>query len=163
MTEADIASDEFETPRTILVAADLGTDHQGQARTFDDDASHTETLTSAATATVNDDDTAQVMGLTVTPGDARLVMNWTAVDNATGYTVQWKSGNQGYNTTNRQATVTSGTTTSHTITGLSQRHRILGAGERDPDRRQRRPAVGGGARAPRPCRPRPASRCRRRR
>ena len=68
---------------------------------------------------VRDNDTAQVTGVTVDAGDARLVVNWTAVDNATGYTVQWKSGNQGYNTGNRQATITSGTTTSHTITGLT--------------------------------------------
>ena len=69
--------------------------------------------------TVSDNDTARVTGLTVTPGDARLVMNWTAVDNATGYKVQWKSGGQDYNTGNRQFTVTSGSTTSHTITGLA--------------------------------------------
>ena len=64
-------------------------------------------------------DLEQVMGVGVVPGNAQLVVTWTAVDNATGYTVQWKSGGQGYNTTNRQATVTSGSTTSHTITGLA--------------------------------------------
>ena len=64
-------------------------------------------------------DLAQVMGVTVAPGNAQLVVTWTAVSTATGYTVQWKSGGQGYNTTNRQATVTSGTTTSHAITGLA--------------------------------------------
>ena len=52
-------------------------------------------------------DLAQVMGVTVAPGNAQLVVTWTAVDNATGYTVQWTSGSQAYNTTNRQATVTS--------------------------------------------------------
>ena len=57
----------------------------------------------------------QVTGVTVDEGDAQLVVNWTAVDNATGYTVQWKSGGQGYNTGDRQATVTPGSTTSHTI------------------------------------------------
>ena len=72
-----------------------------------------------ATVTIIDDDTAQVTGVTVDEGDAQLVVNWTAVDNATGYTVQWKSGGQGYNTGDRQATVTSGTTTSHTITDLT--------------------------------------------
>ena len=41
------------------------------------------------------------------------------MDNATGYTVQWKSGGQGYNTGDRQATVTPGSTTSHTIEGLA--------------------------------------------
>ena len=69
--------------------------------------------------TVSDNDTARVTGLTVTPGNARLVTNWTAVDNATGYKVQWKSGGQNYNTGSRQSTVTSGSTTSHTITGLA--------------------------------------------
>ena len=69
--------------------------------------------------TVSDNDTAQVTGVSVTSGNAQLVTNWTAVDNATGYQVQWKSGGQNYNTGNRQATVTSGTTTSHTITGLA--------------------------------------------
>ena len=74
---------------------------------------------SAVTVTIIDDDTAQVTGVTVDAGDAQLVVNWTAVGNATGYTVQWKSGGQGYNTGDRQATVTSGSTTSHTIEGLA--------------------------------------------
>ena len=64
-------------------------------------------------------DLAQVMGVGVAPGNARLVVNWTAVDNATGYTVQWTSGSQGYNTGDRQAPVTSGSTTSYTIPGLT--------------------------------------------
>ena len=41
--------------------------------------------TGTVTVDVTDDDTAQVMGVTVAPGDAQLVVNWTAVDNATGY------------------------------------------------------------------------------
>ena len=69
--------------------------------------------------TVSDNDTARVTGVSVTSGNAQLVVNWTAVDNATGYKVQWKSGGQDYNTTNRQATVTPGTDTSVTITGLA--------------------------------------------
>ena len=68
--------------------------------------------------TVRDNDTAQVTGVSVDAGNAQLAVNWTAVDNATGYKVQWKSGSQNYNTGSRQSTVTSGTTTSHTITGL---------------------------------------------
>ena len=67
--------------------------------------------------TVEDNDTAQVTGVTVTSGNARLVVNWAAVGNATGYKVQWKSGSQSYNNT-RQATITPGTTTSHTIPNL---------------------------------------------
>ena len=64
-------------------------------------------------------DLAQVMGVAVAPGNAQLVVTWTAVDTATGYTVQWTSGSQGYNTGDRQATVTSGSTTTHTIPRLT--------------------------------------------
>ena len=71
------------------------------------------------TVTVNDNDTAQVMGVMIDPGNAQLVVEWTAVDNATGYQVQWKSGGQGYNTSGRQATISSGSTTSHTISSLN--------------------------------------------
>ena len=88
-------------------------------------------------------DLAQVLGVGVAPGNAQLVVTWTAVDTATGYTVQWMSGSQAYNTGDRQAPVTSGSTTSHTIEGPRQRHGIHGAGDRDPDGRHRRPALGG--------------------
>ena len=64
-------------------------------------------------------DLAQVMGVGVVPGNAQLVVTWTAVDNATGYTVQWMSGGQGYNTGDRQATVTPGSTTRYTIPSLT--------------------------------------------
>ena len=60
----------------------------------------------------------QVIGVMVAPDNAQLVVNWTAVANATGYKVQWKSGILGYNTS-RQDTITPGTTTSHTISGLN--------------------------------------------
>ena len=64
-------------------------------------------------------DLEQVMGVGVAPGDAQLVVTWTAVDDATGYTVQWRSGSQGYNTGDRQATVTSGSTTRYPIPSLT--------------------------------------------
>ena len=64
-------------------------------------------------------DLEQVMGVGVAPGNAQLVVTWTAVDTATGYTVQWTSGGQGYNTGDRQATVTSGSTTRYTIPSLT--------------------------------------------
>ena len=82
-------------------------------------AENGDTRTYTVTVTVNDNDTAQVTGVSVASGNVQLAVNWTAVDNATGYKVQWKSGNQNYNTGNRQFTVTSGSTTSHTITGLA--------------------------------------------
>ena len=64
-------------------------------------------------------DLEQVLGVGVVPGNAQLVVTWTAVDNATGYTVQWTSSGQGYNIGDRQATVTSGSTTRYTIPGLT--------------------------------------------
>ena len=64
-------------------------------------------------------DLAQVMGVEVAPGNAQLVVTWTAVDTATGYTVQWMSGGEDYNTGDRQATVTSGSTTRYTIPSLT--------------------------------------------
>ena len=114
----------WDTAQTVTVTA--GND----ADTTDDSVALTHSAASAdsgysgiaiagVAVTVNDNDTAQVLGVGVVPGNAQLVVTWTAVDNATGYTVQWKSGSQGYNTGDRQATVTSGTTTSHTITGLA--------------------------------------------
>ena len=73
----------------------------------------------SVTVTVNDNDTAQVMGVMVASGNAQLVVGWAAVDNATGYLVQWKSGGEAYNTGDRQATIASGSTTSHTIPDLT--------------------------------------------
>ena len=64
-------------------------------------------------------DLAQVMGVGVAPGNAQLVVTWTAVDTATGYTVQGMSGGEDYNTGDRQATVTSGSTTHYTIPSLT--------------------------------------------
>ncbi len=64
-------------------------------------------------------DLEQVMGVGVAPGNAQLVVTWTAVDTATGYTLQWKSDGQGYNTGTRLATVTSGSTTRYTIPSLT--------------------------------------------
>ena len=64
-------------------------------------------------------DLEQVLGVTVVPGNAQLVVTWTAVSTATGYTVQWMSSGQGYNIGDRQATVTPGSTTRYTIPGLT--------------------------------------------
>ena len=72
------------------------------------------------TVTVADNDTAQVSGVMVTPGNARLEVTWEAVDNATGYLVQWKSGVEAYSTpATGRPHVTSGSTTSHTIPSLT--------------------------------------------
>ena len=59
----------------------------------------------------------QVTGVNITPGDRTLQVTWTQVTGATGYKVQWKSGGQSYSSS-RQATVSSGSTTSRTISNL---------------------------------------------
>ena len=60
----------------------------------------------------------QVTGVSVTEEVEQLAVSWSVVSGANGYKVQWKSGVQNYNTTDRQHEVTSGSTTSYTITGL---------------------------------------------
>ena len=76
--------------------------------------------------TIVDNDTlrppGRVSGLSVTEGNAQLALSWSAVGGATGYKVQWKSGTQTFAdaaTDARQYVVSSGTTTAHTITGLT--------------------------------------------
>ena len=68
---------------------------------------------------MTDNDTAQVTGVWTQPGDRQLVVNWTAAENATGYTVQWKAASQLDNTYGRVATITGGSTTSYTIPNLT--------------------------------------------
>ena len=76
-----------------------------------------------ATGTIDNDDVLeQVTGVTTAPGDGTLTIGWTAVAGAGGYKLQWKSGTQDYSAAssdNRQATVSSGTATSHELTGLT--------------------------------------------
>ena len=89
-------------------------------------------------------DLAQVLGVGVAPGNAQLVVTWTAVSTATGYTVQWTSGGEDYNTGDRQATGHVGVAHALHDSQPHQRHPLHGAGDCDPNRRHRRPAVGGG-------------------
>ena len=123
-TALTFTSTTWSTAQTVTVTAGDDADTTDDSVTLTHSAASTDNDYSGiaideVAVTVRDNDTAQVTGVSVTPGNARLVTNWTAVDNATGYQVQWKSGGQNYNTGSRQATVTSGTTTSHTITGLT--------------------------------------------
>ena len=60
----------------------------------------------------------QVTDVTVTPGGESLIVSWTAVTDANGYKVQWKSGGQDYDATTRQDRVSGADTTSYTIPGL---------------------------------------------
>ena len=58
-------------------------------------------------------------GVTLTALVESLDVRWTAVNYATGYKVQWKSGGQSYNTTDRQDTVSVGSDTTHAIANLT--------------------------------------------
>ena len=74
--------------------------------------------------TIIDDDSppAQVTGVEVTPSQSALDVNWDAVATADSYKVQWKSGSQSFAdaaTDSREAIVSSGSTTSHSIIGLT--------------------------------------------
>ena len=114
----------WETAQTVTLTAVDDADTTNDTVTLTHSATSTDADYNAisidgVTVTVNDNDTAQVMGVMIAPGNAQLVVNWTAVDNATGYTVQWKSGAEAFNTGDRLATVTSGSTTSHTIGSLA--------------------------------------------
>ena len=60
----------------------------------------------------------KVFGVNITASDQTLQVNWTQVSGATGYKVQWKSGGQSYGSS-RQATISSGSTTSRTISSLN--------------------------------------------
>ena len=62
---------------------------------------------------------AEPTNLQVTPGVEQLALTWNAVTNAGGYVVQWKSGTEDYSDTERRHVITDGTTTEHTITGLT--------------------------------------------
>ena len=61
---------------------------------------------------------ARVTGVLVTAGVEQLDVSWTAVPDADGYKVQWKSGDEDYDQS-RQAALSGGDAAMHTITGLT--------------------------------------------
>ena len=61
---------------------------------------------------------AEVTGLEVTVVVGELEVSWTAVTDADGYKVEWKSGDEAYDEL-RQAVLSGGGTTSHSITDLT--------------------------------------------
>ena len=60
----------------------------------------------------------QVTGVEVAEAIGSLVVSWLALDDADGYQVQWKSGEEAYGDADRQHVVTGGPTTTYTIQGL---------------------------------------------
>ena len=71
-----------------------------------------------ANATTNVTPLDQVTGVNIIPSNGALSVRWTAVSDATGYKVRWKSGDQNYNA-GREASITSGSTNNYTISGLN--------------------------------------------
>ena len=61
---------------------------------------------------------AQVTGVGVTPDVEQLDVSWAAVPDASGYKVQWKSGDEDYDEA-RQAVLTGGDMVSYTIMDLT--------------------------------------------
>ena len=60
----------------------------------------------------------RVGGLEVAAGVESLTLSWREATDVHGYRVQWKSGDQAYNETDRAAVVDGGSTTSYTIADL---------------------------------------------
>ena len=78
------------------------------------------TWSGTATGTPNAPLPGQVTGVALTtPAASQINVSWSAVSEATGYKVQWKSGTQNWDTSTRQNTVSGGSTTTSTITGLA--------------------------------------------
>ena len=122
-TSLAFTSGTWSTAQTVTVTAGDDANTANETVTLTHSAASTDTGYSGITiadvdVTVEDNDTAPVTGVMIEPGNGQLVVQWTAVDNATGYEVQWKSGVQSYHST-RQAAVTPGTTTDYTIPSLT--------------------------------------------
>ena len=85
-------------------------------RTIEGSAAACATVTEFSPFAVLTDGLGQVTGLNVTPAPNALDLSWTAVTDATGYKVQWKSGVEDYDSATREAAVTG---TTHTIPNLT--------------------------------------------
>ena len=113
LTDADLAKDGFQAP--LLVGANT---IKVKVTAEDDSTTETYTVVVTRAALVP----GQVTGVRITPGTGRLTVAWDTATDADGYKVQWKSGAETFAdaaTAGREATVSSGSTTSHTITGLT--------------------------------------------
>ena len=123
-TTLTFTSMNWETAQTVTVTAVNDADTTNDTVSLTHSAASTDTdydgiTIAGVTVTVEDNDTAKVTGVMLTPGDGELAVAWVPLANATGYEVQWKSGGQSYNTSDRQATISSGSTASHTIPSLT--------------------------------------------
>ena len=146
-TSLTFTSTTWGTAQTVTVTAGNDADLVNDAVSLTHSATSMDSdyqgITIAGVAvTVNDNDTDQVMGVGVAPGNAQLVVTWTAVSTATGYTVQWMSSGQGLQHRRPAGHGHDGVDHALHDSQPHQRHGIHGAGDRDPNRRRRRPALG---------------------
>ena len=113
----------WNTARTVTVTAEDDADTANHLILLthgvtSTDGNYSGIAVDGVTVAVSDNDTAEATWVTVTAGKAKLAVSWTAVDEATGYRVQWKSGGESYDAS-REAEVPRGSTTRHTIRDLS--------------------------------------------
>ncbi len=123
------------TTITIAAGSTTGTATLTAVNNFVDAADNTVTLTQAthpadtawaykgtdASITINDDDSlAAPTGVKLSVDGTKIRVDWTAVTNADGYVVEWQSTSSTDWSSVSTATITSGTTVTHSITsGLS--------------------------------------------
>lgn len=115
------ATADWSVAREVTVTAAPDSNENGSA-TIDHVASGGgyDSVTASLSVTVRDGSPPdQVTGLEVAAGLESLVVSWTAVTGADGYRIQWRSASESYNETDRQATVSGASTTTHTIEGLT--------------------------------------------
>ena len=113
----DTVSGGSTTSYTIMILTDI-TAYTVQVRATKTNADDG-TWSNTATGTPNAPLPGQVTGVTLTtPAASQIKVSWNSVSEATGYKVQWKSGSENFDSS-KQNTVTSGTTTTSTITGLT--------------------------------------------
>ena len=114
------ATADWSVAREVTVTAAPDSNENGSA-TIEHVASGGgyDSVTAALSVTVRDGSPPdQVTGLEVAAGLESLVVSWTAVTGADGYRIQWRSADESYNEIDREATVSGGSTTTHTIAGL---------------------------------------------
>ena len=124
-TSLSFTTTTWDTAQTVTVTAAEDNDTADETVTLTHTAAGGgyagETRTLAVTVD-DDDELAQVTGVTVTAQAQALKVDWTAVTDATGYKVQWKSGVETFAdaaTDARERTVTGGATVTDTIPSLT--------------------------------------------
>ena len=85
-------------------------------KAYSDGACATELATASSFTTLM----AKVSNVGVSARDKSLAVSWTAQSDATGYDVQWKSGSEEWDSTNRQASATGASHTIPTLTNSTQ-------------------------------------------